>query len=110
MAADQMGFMGCNFFFPLTRERTKGLGLFRSGDALPNLLAVWLSLTVILLNLDRFSAEPLLPVVPYLLVAIAAPCLLFVGLHLWHAHRAPRQPQPVLAAVEALDETAEVDI
>jgi membrane-bound metal-dependent hydrolase YbcI (DUF457 family) len=110
IAADQMGYMGCNFLFPLTRERSKGLGLFRSGDALPNLLAVWLSLAVILLNLDRFSAAPLLPVVPYLLVAIVAPCLLCVGLHLRHSHRALRQPQPVLAAVEALDETAEVDI
>jgi membrane-bound metal-dependent hydrolase YbcI (DUF457 family) len=110
IAADQMGFMGCNAFFPVTRERTKGLGLFRSGDPLPNLFAVWLSLAVLLLNLDRFSAAPQLPLVPYLLAVIAAPCLLFVGLHLWRARQAPHESQPVLAAVEALDETAEVDI
>jgi membrane-bound metal-dependent hydrolase YbcI (DUF457 family) len=110
IAADQLGFMGCNFFFPFTRERTKGLEMFRSGDALPNLLTVWLSLALIFLNLDRFSGEPLLPVVPYLLLVIAAPCLGFAGLHFWHARRSPRQPGPVLAAVEALDETAEVDI
>jgi membrane-bound metal-dependent hydrolase YbcI (DUF457 family) len=110
VAADQLGFMGSNFFFPFTRERMRGFGLFRSGDALPNLLTVWLSLALIFFNLDRFSGEPQMPVMPYLLLVIVAPCLLFAGLHLWHARRSPRQPRPVLAAVEALDETAEVDI
>jgi membrane-bound metal-dependent hydrolase YbcI (DUF457 family) len=110
IATDQMGYMGSNIFFPFTKERTKGLGLFRSGDALPNLLAVWLSLAIILLNLDRFSTTPLLPVVPYVLLTIAAPSLSLVGLHLWRSRRVLRRPGPVLAAVEALDETAEVDI
>ncbi|MFN2167589.1 MAG: metal-dependent hydrolase, partial [Anaerolineae bacterium] len=76
---DQLGFMGSNLLFPLTRRRQMGLKLLRSGDAVPNFLAVWLSLAVILLNLDRFSEAPVIPVVPYLLTVVFAPCLLFVG-------------------------------
>jgi hypothetical protein len=108
--------MGSNLLFPLTRRRRMGLKLLRSGDAVPNFLAVWLSLAVILLNLDRFSEAPVIPVVPYLLTVVFAPCLLFVGLGLWGRWQARRQASaPALtpravAAVEALDETAQVDI
>jgi membrane-bound metal-dependent hydrolase YbcI (DUF457 family) len=76
---DQMGFMGSALLFPLTRKRTAGLGWFRSGDALPNFLVVWISLTTILLNLDRFSTTPMIPVVPYLLAVIVAPVLILLG-------------------------------
>jgi hypothetical protein len=115
---DQMGFMGSNFFFPLTKGRTMGWRLFRSGDAVPNFLTVWVSLAVILLNLDRFSAEPLIPVAPYLLVVIILPCLVVLGLWAWKAwtqgqraaHPPARQPAVALAAVEALDETTELDL
>jgi membrane-bound metal-dependent hydrolase YbcI (DUF457 family) len=111
---DQMGFMGSNFLFPLTRGRTMGWKLFRSGDAVPNFLTVWVSLAVILLNLDRFSAGPLIPVAPYLLVVIVLPCLLVLGLWAWKTWQRDRQParQPAvaLAAIEALDETAELDL
>ncbi len=107
---DQLGFMGSNLLFPLTRRRTMGLGLIRSGDAIPNFLTVWIGLAVILLNLDRFSDAPSIPVLPYLLVAIVAPSLLFLGLAAWERARARQQSPGVLAAVEALDETHEVDI
>jgi membrane-bound metal-dependent hydrolase YbcI (DUF457 family) len=115
---DQLGFMGSNLLFPFTRRRRMGLKLLRSGDAVPNFLAVWLSLAVILLNLDRFSEAPVIPVVPYLLVVVLAPCLLFAGLGLWgrwQAHRPPAAARSnlaprAMAAVEALDETAQVDI
>jgi len=107
---DQMGFMGSNLLFPLTRKRAMGLKLLRSGDAIPNFLAVWVSLAVILLNLDRFSEAPVIPVWPYVLVVIVAPCLLGLGLRAWLSLQTRRQPASVLAAVEALDETAEVDI
>jgi membrane-bound metal-dependent hydrolase YbcI (DUF457 family) len=82
VALDQLGYMGSNLAFPLTRHRTRGLRLFHSGDALPNLLAVWLSGAIVLFNLDRFSGEPLLPAVPYLLLAVALPCLVCAGLAL----------------------------
>ena len=57
---DQMGHMGSNLFYPFTRTRTAGCKWFHSGDALPNLLAVWLSAVLLLLNLDRFSPAPVL--------------------------------------------------
>jgi membrane-bound metal-dependent hydrolase YbcI (DUF457 family) len=115
-AQDQMGYMGCNWLFPFTRERTMGLKLMRSGDAIPNFLTVWVSLAIILLNLDRFSTAPSIPVVPYLLGVVVVPCLFLLGLGAWallrvpRAPRAAREPAVVLAAVEALDETDEVDI
>ena len=105
-----MGYMGCNWLFPLTRERTMGLKLMRSGDAIPNFLTVWVSLAIILLNLDRFSTAPSIPVAPYLLGVVAVPCLFLLGLGAWTLLRTPREPAAVLAAVEALDETDEVDI
>jgi hypothetical protein len=87
---DQLGFMGSNFAFPVTRHRTRGLRLFHSGDALPNLLAVWLSVALILFNLDRFSGEPQLAPVPYLLLAVVLPSLACAGLALWTGrHRPP---------------------
>jgi membrane-bound metal-dependent hydrolase YbcI (DUF457 family) len=115
-AQDQMGYMGCNWLFPFTRKRTMGLKLMRSGDAIPNFLTVWISLAIILLNLDRFSTAPSIPLVPYLLGVVVVPSLFLLGLAAWsrlrasRAPSAPRAPAAVLAAVEALDETDEVDI
>lgn len=111
---DQMGYMGSNLLFPLTRGRMEGWKLFRSGDAIPNFLTVWMGLAVILLNLDRFSVAPVIPVAPYLLLVILLPCLLMLGLWAWktwwHSRQPVRQPAVALAAVEALDETAELDL
>jgi membrane-bound metal-dependent hydrolase YbcI (DUF457 family) len=116
--ADHMGFMGSNLFFPITRERTMGWKLMRSGDAIPNFLLVWVSLACIFLNLDRFSEAPAIPVWPYVLGVIVLPGLFLVGLHVLDGvrrqHRSTavsRRLKPsVMAAVEALDETSEVDI
>ena len=52
---DQMGFMGSNLFFPLTKRRFMGLHVMRSGDALPNFSAVWLSCLLIFWNLARMT-------------------------------------------------------
>ncbi len=53
IAADQLGFMGSNLFWPLTRKRTEGLKLSHSGKAWPNILAIWLACLVIYWNLAR---------------------------------------------------------
>jgi membrane-bound metal-dependent hydrolase YbcI (DUF457 family) len=116
--ADQLGFMGCNLLFPFNQQRTMGLEWMRSGDAIPNFGTVWVSLALIVLNLDRFSDAPVIPVWPYLLGVIILPCLLLLGLSLWARSNARRRSDPPLprlgpatmAAVEALDETDEVDI
>jgi membrane-bound metal-dependent hydrolase YbcI (DUF457 family) len=55
---DQLGLLGSNLFWPLTRSRTPGLGWLRSGDALPNVMTVWLALALILFNLARHGAGP----------------------------------------------------
>ncbi len=87
VALDQLGSMGSNLWFPLARRRSRGLRLVRSGDALPNLLTVWLSVALILFNLDRFSASPVLPVIPYLLLTVALPCLACAGFVLARSKR-----------------------
>lgn len=110
IAEDQMGFMGANLAFPLTRRRMMGCKLFHSGAAIPNALTVWLGLAVILLNLDRFSAAPLIPVLPYVLAVIVLPSLFLLTLWAWTQRSVVQLPPAALAAVEALDETGEVDI
>ena len=56
---DQLGFMGSNLFFPLTRQRFQGLHVMRSGDAVPNFTTVWFACLLIFWNLYRFMPEPL---------------------------------------------------
>jgi hypothetical protein len=106
VATDQLGHLGSNLFFPLTRQRTPGLGLIRSGDALPNVAAVWLSGALIVFNLDRFSAAPVLPPLLYLALAVAVPGLLLLAAGVWRAR--PRAARLTTAA--ALEEMGEVDI
>ncbi|MFH0954183.1 MAG: hypothetical protein V1873_07625 [Verrucomicrobiota bacterium] len=55
---DQLGYMGSNLFFPLTRRRFPGLHVMRSGDAVPNFSTVWLSCLLIFWNLYRFMPAP----------------------------------------------------
>lgn len=50
---DQMGFMGSNLLFPFTKQRTQGMLIMRSGDSLPNFLAVWISCLLIFWNMYR---------------------------------------------------------
>jgi hypothetical protein len=99
--------LGSNLLFPLARRRVPGLGLIHSGDALPNFLAVWASCALILLNLDRFSAAPVLPVMPYVLAVIVLPCLGLVALSLGLG-RAGIAPQPQ-AIRDVLDESSHSD-
>jgi membrane-bound metal-dependent hydrolase YbcI (DUF457 family) len=67
---DQLGTMGCNLWWPLSRHRRSGAGLYHSSDSLPNFVTVWLSLVLILYNLDRYAGISYLPRVPYLLIGL----------------------------------------
>jgi hypothetical protein len=58
VALDQLGHMGSSLFWPLTLHRTPGLKLQHSGEALPNLAAVWLSCLLIFWNLAHYAARP----------------------------------------------------
>jgi len=106
---DQMGHMGSNLFWPLTRQRTPGLHLLRSGDAIPNFLTVWTSLALILFNLDRFAEKPLLPVLPYLLAALGLPWLVLGGLYLCRRLR-QREPPEKLHQGDMVAEGEEVEL
>ena len=52
---DQLGFMGSNLFFPITKKRAQGLHIMRSGDSFPNFGAVWLSCVLIFWNMYRYN-------------------------------------------------------
>lgn len=72
---DQLGYMGSNLFWPLTRKRFSGMRLVHSGNGLANSAAVWSALALTLWNLDRFSAEPQLNSGIYLLLVLVLPLL-----------------------------------
>lgn len=57
---DQLGYLGSNLFWPLTKVRSTGARLIHAGDAIPNLFTVGTSVFFIVFNLDRFSSQPLL--------------------------------------------------
>ena len=109
---DQLGHMGSNLFWPFTKKRISGLGLIHAGDAFPNFLTVWTSLSLILFNLDRFAAIPRLPQVGYLLVVIGIPWILGGGMALASRFRKDRtQPHPEsLRQVEQIVEAMPVEL
>lgn len=55
---DSLGFMGNNLFWPITKDRTDGMGLMSAADAIPNFFFVWTSVITVLYNLDRFRWAP----------------------------------------------------
>jgi membrane-bound metal-dependent hydrolase YbcI (DUF457 family) len=107
---DQLGHMGSNLFWPFTKTRMPGLHLLRSGDSIPNFLTVWTSLAVILFNLDRFSAKPLLPLVPYLLVALVLPWAVLVGLYVRQRFQSKPEDEETLREKDMVAEGEEVDL
>jgi len=54
---DQLGHMGSNLFYPITKLRTPGLHWMHSGDGLPNFLTVWISCLLIFWNVYRGQPE-----------------------------------------------------
>jgi hypothetical protein len=79
--------------------RLAGLGLFHSGDAIPNLSTVWIACALTLFNLDRFSDAPRLSPIPYLLGAVALPVLALAAASV--IRRRHDTPRPVEAARQA---------
>ncbi len=104
---DQLGYMGCNLWWPLSRSRKPGVGLFHAGDALPNFITVWLSLVLMLFNLDRYALTPYLPRLPYLLFGVGGPLVAVVVALLWRRrHTGDEQlARSLLRSSEILAET-----
>jgi membrane-bound metal-dependent hydrolase YbcI (DUF457 family) len=109
---DQLGYLGSNLFWPLTKERSAGARLLHSGDAIPNFLAVWTALVLILFNLDRFSApiqnrEPVLTPLVYFSTTLIAPALILIGVYAWERRKqhVPREAAQQADIVAELKET-----
>jgi membrane-bound metal-dependent hydrolase YbcI (DUF457 family) len=107
---DQLGFMGSNLLYPLTRGRVIGAQLLRSGDAIPNFLTVWVAVMAILFNLDRFSAQPMLDPWWFLGLAVALPVVVLGGLYQWQRWRGKRQAKEALQQQDIVSETEEVEV
>jgi len=101
---DQLGYMGSNLFWPFTRRRFEGLRLLHSGDAIPNMVTVWLSLALLLLNLDRAREMPLIAVGSFLGFAVALPVALLIAVY---ARRKWRRYAASLQAERARETIAE---
>lgn len=82
VAADQLGFMGSNLFYPFTKERSSGLKKIHSADALPNLAAVWISCLLIFWNIyaAQSPAQTWLNPLKLLFYALALPALAIFSL------------------------------
>jgi membrane-bound metal-dependent hydrolase YbcI (DUF457 family) len=108
---DQLGFMGSNLLWPFTQQRTQGLRLIRSGDPIPNFLAVWVAAALTLFNLDRFSAAPRLPTLPYLLLAVALPAVLMLAAYVRQRRKEAQPLSPEgLRQADIVAETEEIEL
>jgi len=107
---DQLGSMGSNLFYPFTKERTTGLQVLRSGDAIPNFLTIWTAVALILFNLDRFSAQPLLNPWWFLGFAVALPVAVLGGLYQWQRRRGKPEAKEALQQRDIVSETEEVEV
>lgn len=105
---DQLGHMGSNLFWPLTRKRIPGPGLIHASDAIPNFLTVWTSVALILFNLDRFSGAARLLPSSYLLVAIGLPWFVLGGLY-GAGKYGKSHPRPAREAARQAERIAEAE-
>ncbi len=58
VAEDQLGYLGSNLFWPITKVRSTGAKLIHAGDAIPNFFTVGTCVMLMIYNLDRFSSQP----------------------------------------------------
>src|SRR5512135_115689 len=84
---DQLGYLGSNLFWPFTQDRSAGLKFIHSGDAIPNFLAVWTALCLVLFNLDRYSAPVqhraiMLEPVSFLFLALVVPYVILLSFYI----------------------------
>jgi membrane-bound metal-dependent hydrolase YbcI (DUF457 family) len=105
---DQLGFMGSNLFYPLTKRRATGAQLLRSGDAIPNFVTVWAAVALIIFNLDRFSAQPMLNPWWFLGLGVAAPLVILGGIYRWQRRRSKPEAKESLQQRDIVSESEEI--
>jgi membrane-bound metal-dependent hydrolase YbcI (DUF457 family) len=106
---DQIGYLGSNLWWPFTKDRSSGMRLIHSGDGIPNFVAVWTAMQLILFNLDRFSAPiqhraPMLEPLSFFLLGIILPNVILLT---WYAID-KRQQRVVLEAARQFDVMSEL--
>lgn len=111
---DQLGYLGSNLFWPITKERSSGLKLIHSGDAIPNFLAVWIALQLIFFNLDRFSAAPqhravMLEPISFFALAVLLPIVALLAIYVWQK-RNSRQQLAAARQADILSESQETEV
>jgi membrane-bound metal-dependent hydrolase YbcI (DUF457 family) len=107
---DQLGYMGSNLFHPLTRRRTAGLRLLRSGDAIPNFLTVWTAIALTILNLDRFSKQPHLNARWFLGLAVVLPVIVLGAWYQWERRRGKPETKEALQQQDILSDAEPVAV
>jgi membrane-bound metal-dependent hydrolase YbcI (DUF457 family) len=85
--ADQLGFMGCNIWWPFTRRQKPGLGLFHARDPLPNFLTVWFSLLIIIYNLDKSVSAVTLTGILFIILGMCVPLVVLLGMIIMKSRR-----------------------
>lgn len=82
---DQFGYMGSNLLFPLTRKRTPGFKMMRSGDALPNFTCVWFCCLLIFWNVYSAVPDPLyrFGFLQLIITAMVIPFAVFGAVRRW---------------------------
>jgi len=112
---DQFGVMGSNLFPPFTKKRSMGLGLFHSGLSIANFGTNWISVSVILYNLNYWSYERTFttdPVRYFLLTTIiplAVLVLIYMAYNRWErkGKAAAGEDEGEAAFLEKMDEMQE---
>lgn len=105
---DQLGHLGSSLFYPFVQKRISGLGLVHSGDMLPNLFTVWLSVQVILFNLDRFSPTPALQAGRYFALGLVLPWAIILLIARWQRQKGQARERRSQAGQEVAAETEEI--
>ncbi len=91
---DQLGHMGSNLFWPITKRRFAGLQHMHATDAVPNFLAVWLCCLLIFWNLYRVMDDPLIVfgLPSLLLFGAVLPLGAFALVHWFLTRKESREP------------------
>ncbi len=55
---DQTGHLGSNLFYPITKERSQGLEWTTSASVFPNIFVNYLSIAIIIWNINAFAPTP----------------------------------------------------